>query len=282
MKKITTLTAGLAFCGAFLVSSCSLTSVANSNISIEGNNEKPTVKKTVKISDFNEIEASQAIKVVFVQGPNNGIASISTNSSAEKYIKVEVNGKTLKAYYTNFGDNKNLKINGPTIIKVSSPMLNEIDLSSAANVTIEGDLNLSGNLEVDLSSASSFTASKISCKQLDIDFSSSASAYISNLTGYLDAELSSASSLEIEKLKGNIDAETSSAASITIKSIASSSIKADASSASSIVLSGISGGSVFANASSGAKINLSGKAKSLTHDASSGAKVNHDDLELVK
>lgn len=280
--NITTFTSGLAVCASLLLSACSINGIANSHINITGNDAQPTVNKTIKIGDFNEIEASQAIKVVFVQGPNKGVASISTTPSAEKYLKVEVKDKTLKAYYVNTEGMKDVKIKGPSIIKVSSLELNEIDLSSAANVTIEGELKLNGNLEVDLSSASSFNATKISCKKLDIDFSSSASAYIADLNGYLDAELSSASSVEIAKMNGNLDAEASSAASITINSITSSSMKAEASSASSIKLSGISGGAINANASSGAKINLSGKAKSLNHDASSGAKVDYKKLEIVK
>lgn len=280
--NVTTLTTGLAVCTVMLLSSCSIESIAKSTVSIDGNDAVPTVNKTVKISDFNEIEASQAIKVIFVQGPNNGIASISTTPSAEKYLKVEVKDKTLKAYYTNTDGIENVKIKGPSIIKVSSPELTEVDLSSASNVTIEGDLNVKGKLEIDLSSASSFNASNISCQKLDIEFSSSASAYISNLTGFLDADLSSASSLEIARVKGNLDAETSSAASMTINSITSSNIKAEASSASSIKLSGISAGTINASASSGSKINLSGKAKKLNHDASSGAKVNHKNLDIVK
>ena len=282
IMNITALTTELAVSASLFLSACSINGIANSNVSIEGNESEPSVKKTVKISDFNEIEASQAIKVIFVQGANNGIASISTTPSAEKYLKVEVKDKTLKAYYTNTDGIKDVKIKGPSIIKVASPELNEIDLSSAANVTIEGALKLNGKLEVDLSSASSFNASDITCQKLDVDFSSSASAYIANLNGYLDADLSSASSIEIASLKGNIDAEASSAASITINSIASSIITAEASSASSIKLSDISGGVVNASASSGAKIKLSGKADCLNHEASSGAKVNHDNLKIIK
>lgn len=277
-----TFTTGLALCAALFLTSCSIKGIANSNVIIEGNDEEPTVNRTVKISDFNEIEASQAIKVVFVQGANNGVASISTTTSADKYLRVEVKDKTLQVYYANTDDNDNIKIKGPSIIRVSSPELNEVDLSSASNVTIEGDLNLSGNFEIELSSASSFSATKLSCQNLKIDFTSSASAYIGDLVGDLDAELSSASSLEIESLKGNLDADTSSAASMSIHSISSSNIKAEASSASAIKLANISAGVIKADASSAAKIDLSGKAKSFIHDASSGAKVNHKNLEIVE
>lgn len=280
IMNLSALTTGLAICASIFLSACSIKGIANSNVSVISNDGTTDIKKTVKIGDFNEIEASQAIKIIFVQGENKGIAEISTTSSAEKYLRVEVKDKTLKAYYANSEGLKNVKIKGPTIIKVSSPVLNEIDLSSAANVTVESDLKMDGNIEIDLSSASSFNAGDIRCQKLDLDFSSSANAYIASLNGNLDADMSSASSIEIASLKGNFYAETSSAASISVNSIASSEISAQASSASSIKLSGITDGIIEASASSGAKIKLSGKAKSLEHNASSGGSVNISGLSI--
>ncbi len=279
--NITGLTTGLVFCASLLLTGCSISGIAGNNVSLNGNDGEATVKKSVKITDFNEIEASQAIKVIYVQGKNTGIADISTTPSAEKYLKVEVKDKTLKAYYFNDGK-KDVKIQGPSIIKVSSPTLNEVDLSSAANVTVEGDLKLKGNFELDLSSASSFNAGNITCQNFDADLSSAASAKISNLIGNLDADLSSASSIEFKRVKGNVDLETSSSASINIDSLVASSISAEASSAGSVNISGISGGNIDASASSGGKINLSGKANSIKQDSSSGGSVSYSDLTLAK
>ena len=217
-----------------------------------------------------------------MQGSNTGVAKISTTPSAEKYLKVEVKDKTLKAYYANTEGNKDVKIKGPSIIRVSSPVLNEVDLSSAANISIEGDLKLNGDFEIDLSSASSFNAETIFCNKLDVDLSSSASAYIAALEGYLDVDVSSASSMNVGKLKGNIDVEASSAASIDIENARSSSVYAEASSAASIKLSGLSAGNINASASSGAKIKLSGNAKTLMQNSSSGGSINHSNLNISK
>ncbi|MDE6638300.1 MAG: DUF2807 domain-containing protein [Muribaculaceae bacterium] len=278
--NIAGLTTGLAICASLFLSGCSISGIAGNNVSVEGNDGKATVKKSVNISDFNEIEASQAIKVIYEQSKNTGIAEISTTPSAEKYLKVEVKDKVLKVYYTNTENHKYVKIKGPSIIRVSSPELNEVDLSSAANVTIEGDLKLKGNFELDLSSASSFNARNITCSKLDADLSSSASAQISNLTGNLEADLSSASTISFEKVKGNVDLECSSAASIDINTLIASTVSAEASSAGSISISGISGGSISSSASSGAKIKLSGNADTLRKDESSGGSVNHSKLTL--
>ncbi|MDE6479524.1 MAG: DUF2807 domain-containing protein [Muribaculaceae bacterium] len=278
--NIAGLTTGLALCATLLLTGCSFSGIASNGVNLNGNDGKATVKKTVKINDFDEIMASQGIKVIFTQGANSGKADISTTPSAEKYLKVEVKNNTLCAYYSNNYDKRNVDIKGPSIIKVSSPNLNEVDLSSAANVTIDGNLKVNGNFELDLSSASSFVAGNVTCNKLDGELSSSASATIAALEGNLEAELSSASSINIEKFKGNLDAETSSASSINISSLISSSISAEASSGSSINLSGISGGNINAEASSGAKITLSGKAKSLQQDSSSGGSVHTSGLTL--
>ncbi len=280
IMNITGLTTGLAICATLFLTGCSISGIAGNNVSLNGNDGEATVKKSVKITDFSEIEASQAIKVIYVQGKNTGVADISTTPSAEKYLKVEVKDKTLKVYYYN-DNNKDVKIQGPSIIKVSSPTLSEVDLSSAANVTVEGDLKLKGNFELDLSSASSFNVGNITCQKLDADLSSAASAKISNLNGNLDAELSSASSIEIKKMKGNVELETSSSASISINAVVASSISAEASSAGSVNISGISGGKINASASSGGKINLSGKADSIKQDSSSGGSVSYSDLTLA-
>lgn len=278
--NLSALSTGLMVSALLLFSGCSINSIANSNISVDGNEEKATVNKSVKIADFNEIEASQAIKVIYVQGKNNHIANISTTPSAAKYLKVEVKNKTLKAYYADAEGKHNVKIKGPTIIRVSSPVLNEVELSSAANCTVEGGLELKGNFEIDLSSAAQFEAEKISCPNIDVDLSSSASVYIGSLTGNLETDLSSASSLKVSNMKGNLNAEVSSAASLMISSIKTSSISAQASSASSINIDGISGGNISASASSGAKVRLSGKAESLKKNSSSGGSVHSSSLSL--
>ncbi len=279
--NIPALTSGLALCTALLMTGCTLNGIANSNVSIIDNEGKATIKKTVKINDFDEIEASQGIKIIFVQAPNNGTAEIATTPSAEKYLKIEVKDKTLKAYYTN-PDLKKANIKGPSIVRVSSPQINEVDLSSAANLTVEGDLKINGELEIDLSSAASLNAGTISCQKLDVETSSSASINIAGVKGDVEADASSASSISIGSAVGNLDANASSAASINIDALKSQNISAVASSAGSINLSGISGGYVGANASSGAKITLSGKATSLNKDTSSGGSVKDKALSIAR
>ena len=161
--NISTLTTGLILSASLLMFGCSVNGIANSSVSLDSNEAKTTVKKTIKISDFDEIEASQGIKIILVQGTNNGTAAISTTESAEKYLKVEVRNNTLKAYYSNSGI-QNVSIKGPSIIRLTCPDLKEVNLSSLANLTIEGEFKSNGEMEVDLSSSASFNAGKITCQ----------------------------------------------------------------------------------------------------------------------
>lgn len=278
--NISALSTGFILCASLFFSGCTLNGIANNNLSIDGNEAQATVKKSVKINDFNEIEASQGIKIIYVQGASKGSVDIATTPSAEKYLKVEVKGNTLKAYYANTDGGRNVKIKGPTIINVSSPRLNEVSLSSAAHMSIEGELEVKGDFELNLSSASSFDAVAVNCQNLDAELSSSASGYIGKLEGNLDVEVSSASSIKVNSIKGNLFAEASSAASVNINSIETSSISAEASSASSISIQGISGGNINADASSGAKIKLSGKADHIKKNSSSGGSVNISGLSI--
>lgn len=278
--NLSAFTTGFVLCASLVISGCKASGIVNSIVSLEGNEVEATVKKTVKISDFSEIEASQGIKIIYKQGPNKHVADIATTPSAEKYLKVEVNNNTLKAYYSNNEDSRNVKIKGPTTIYVSSPELNEIDLSSAAHLSIDGTLKVNGNLEIDLSSASSLDAETVNCRNLDVDLSSSAKVYIGKLIGNLDADISSASSISVNTMEGILDTESSSAASLSIKSIKTSNISVAASSASSVSLDGILGGKISASATSGAKIKLSGNAEYLKHNTSSGGSVNSSKLSV--
>lgn len=140
--KMTNLIISMAATVSLLLAACSPSSIVNScvngNVSVRNGKESDaTVKKQVKIADFDGIDAQQGIKVLFSQGQNPGTANIATTPSAEKYLRVEVKDRTLHVYY---GGNCKDKIQGPSIITVSSPVLNEVDLSSAARLEINSDL----------------------------------------------------------------------------------------------------------------------------------------------
>lgn len=261
-----------------LLFSCSAGNVSINN----GKDSDATVKKTVKIGNFSEIDASQGIKVTWTQGQSTGKAMIATTPSAEPYLKVYVKDGCLYLKYDT-GNARNVKVKGPTIVKVSSPELNGVDLSSSASLTVSNAWRQQGDVEFDLSSAASVSIASLECRKLEFDASSSAKAAIQNLNASLDADMSSASSIRIKSLKGgDIDAECSSAAKMTIDTFFGNNINVQASSAGSISISGIDCDEIKADASSGAGISLNGQCRWISKDSSSGAKVNISGLKRAE
>lgn len=233
--------------------------VTSGNVSVNnGKDSDATVKKEIKISSFNEIEASQGIKVIVSQGQFTGTVSVATTPSAEKYLCIKAEGGTLKAYY----DNKSMagqKIKGPSIITVVIPELSEADLSSGASMLLKGSFNSNQKMEFDLSSGSNLKIDDLNCGCLSIDTSSGASATVVNLVGNLNADSSSGSSISIKEARGGV-------------------FTVDASSGSSISLNSNQSDEIRASASSGASVSLSGRTVKLSKQASSGGSVSTSGL----
>lgn len=224
-----------------------------------GKDSDATIKKKVAINHFSKIKASQAIKIIFTQGDTGGNAHVATTPEAEKYLVVEVKGETLKAYYKNpEGNDDNWKIHkikGPSIITVSAPVLNDVELSSAASLTIDGKLRQDSPIEIDCSSSASLEIENLEVASASIETSSAAGVGIGKFTGILKIEASSGGNIRIGKVK-------------------SQAICAEASSGGNVTLAGIDANEVRAQASSGAGITLKGKALRVRTDQSSGGNVN--------
>lgn len=256
MKNSKLLLGSIALTASMILSGCYYTSLANVNVN-NGKESDATVKKEIKIGDFNKVDVSQGIKVIFQQGANSGTASIATTPSAEKYLSISVKNNILEVHYANSGKFVN-NVKGPSIVRVSSPSLSNVDLSSAAMFVLEGEYKGSEIVDIDMSSGSSFNAQQIDCPKLKIDISSGASAFISRFDGNLKVEASSGSNVKIENAIGDLlSLESSSGAGVHINGIVSEEIYADASSGSSISLEGKTG-KLKKESSSGASIKTGG------------------------
>ena len=138
MKKINSFVIAVV-CVATALIGCSMGKGGVTN----GKDSEVNVKKEVKIGKFDKVNASNGIKIVFTQGRNPGVAKIATTSSAEPYLEVFVKDGELCARYKQH--NKN--INGPSIVTVSSPELEEVEMSSGATFTAKSDISLAKDLK---------------------------------------------------------------------------------------------------------------------------------------
>lgn len=236
-----------------------------------GDDSKATVKKTVSISSFDEIQAMNGIRIIFTQGKFTGKADIATTPSAEKYLVVEVKDKELSAYYKSHTGN----IQGPTIIRVQAPVLEEISLTSAASVEVNGPLNIAKALDIELSSASSVKLNDVSGGELEIGLSSASSVSAGNLNlKKLDITQSSASTTNIGIVTANeLEVGCSSASQSTIAGFKGGNADITASSGANVTVTGINAGKVEAAASSGGNVTVEGSCRSFSEMSSSGGSV---------
>lgn len=259
------------------------TVVSGKNTVTNGDESEATVKKEVKIDDFNEVSVSQGIKVIYVQGANTGKAVIATTPSAEKYLKVEVNGDVLKVYYDVNQNDKQKYIKGPSIVRVSSPALTSIKATSGAEFQLNSKFKGNESLNVSLSSGADFeTDYSIQCNG-DIYFgvSSAASCDAASIScQMLKIDASSGADLEVKSVSGNIDVSASSGSDIEFKSVKAKAISLKASSGADIDADNISADEITAKASSGADISLSGTTKTLEKKSSSGGSVKTKGLKV--
>lgn len=265
-----------------LLTGC-FTVVGGNNSIKNGDESDATVKKEIKIGDFNEVEVSQGIKVIYAQGPNTGKASIATTPSAEKYLKVEVKGNVLRVYYDVNQNGKHVNIKGPSIVRVASQDLSEVKVSSGAEFNIKGNFKGKESLAVSLSSGAEFeTDYNIQCNsEINFGVSSAASCDVASIScGLLKIDASSGSDVEVKNLSGNLDASSSSGSDIEIDAVSAKTLTLRSSSGSDIDVANISAEKITAKASSGADISLSGKTKTLDQNSSSGGFVRTKGLKV--
>lgn len=272
MKKTSFLSIAATMC--MLLFSCSIgngTTFGHSGSVNNGNESDATVKKNVKIGDFSKIDASQGIRIVYSQGKNSGHAQVATTPSAVDYLKVYVKDGCLYARYEGKFD----RINGPSIITVSSKKLTGIDLSSAAYVNVVTDIDQRDGIGIDLSSAAKVDFKEVNCPKIKIDLSSSAKVDIVATKANLDIDCSSASSVNVGTAMGeNADIDISSASNVSIDKLVKADLDIEASSASKASIQMYDCNTVYAEASSGASVKLYGNCRSLRKDSSSGGKVS--------
>ncbi len=265
-----------------LLSGC-YTVVSGNNSIKNGDESEATVKKEVKIGDFNEVNVSQGIRIVYEQASNPGIASIATTPDAEKHLKVEVKGETLKVYYDINQNGIKTKIKGPSIVRVASQTLSGVKASSGAEFNVKGNYKGSEGLNVSLSSGAEFeTDGNIQCAgEIYLGVSSAASFDAKSITcDMLRVDASSGSDVEVKILTGNLEVSASSGSDIEFNAVNAKTISLRASSGSDIDVDNISADAVSAKASSGADISLSGTTEALDHNSSSGGTVKTKGLKV--
>lgn len=175
------------------------------------------VKYNVAAKSVTSIETSEAICVEYTQGTTTSVTVVTPEELKDK-LSVKVTNGQLTASYKNSIRRKQKNQNQVKVL-VTAPVVINFDASSAGSIKIIGDLTLPGrNIDIEVSSAASFSAQSIKCSDLDIEASSAASAKIAACkVNELEVESSSAASILVSGIDAiNIKGESSSAASLKL------------------------------------------------------------------
>ena len=185
------------------------------------------------VRQFDKISAGRAIQVYFTQS-NSYSLEIEGDVDEIKKVTTQVENKVLKISLE-----KNYNPKGKLDIKVyvSAPELKEINLSSATTFKCE-KLERKGSFKIDLNSAAKVEINNlIVAKKIEINASSAANCFISNLKA------------------NSCNLNASSTAKINIDIANSEKVKAEASSQAIVKMSGEIR-NVTASASSGSNIDI--------------------------
>ena len=193
--------------------------------------------RTVAVRDFNGIETSSGIKVVYSQGQLSP-AKVSAPRYILDYLEIEVDEGTLELsinsrYWKSFNS-----INDDITITVSSPAINKLEASSGGSIKVNGKVMVKGNADIETGSGGSIS-----------------------IPGGFTAT-------------GTTEIETSSGSSISITGLTTPRIEADLSSGSQIDIINASATYSEFDLSSGSSCNVSGTTTTLKVDASSGSSFN--------
>lgn len=252
--------------------------IANNHV--DGDTEKGKVTKDYSIGNFNAINCSSAIQVVFTQGANPGNAVVETEAENLKYLNVSVSDNTLFLFYKNAHND----IKGKTVISVSSPVLTDLNFSGASQFSITNDFESASNFSVEESGASQIKFNNIKVSESEIEVSGASQFYCQTLWSRdNDIEASGASQFSAEMIKGgDLEAKASGASTINISGFDGNEIDLNTSGASNISVSAINGVSMEAKSSGASSVSLQGKVETATFDCDMASQIKKSDLTVTR
>jgi len=202
---------------------------------------KTMVTVTKDVTAFTDIEISNAIKVIYKQGPNHTVTAKVPENLVD-YFRLTQSGNEIELEF--YGKNVNIRDRGDILVTVTSPRLKSVDISGASAFTsdeismvgdeiefeVSGASSVSlgklkaGELKIDISGASSFSGNDVVAKTSDIEVSGASSVKLNGATEKMKLEVSGASSASLGKYRatnGKVEVGGVSSASTNIENVIS-------------------------------------------------------------
>ncbi|WP_258104274.1 head GIN domain-containing protein [Marinoscillum sp. MHG1-6] len=223
--------------------------------------------ETRNLSSFDGVAVSTAIEATLTKGSSEEIKIVSEGVALNDII-TEVDGGRLKVYIDK-SNNRRSDVKVYIVYK----NLSSLKASSAGSIQVTDKIIISGDFEIDVSSAGDIKAS-IKADEIDIDASSAGDIKLTVEARSLEADLSSAADVEISGIVEELNVEASSSGEFSGDDLTCNSAELRASSGGSIAV-GVKE-KLKARASSGGSIIYAGTPKYLDKETSSGGSVRKD------
>ncbi len=176
----------------------------------------PVVERTLRVSDFDELDLSGCVKVIYTQGSTVQVKVRGNEKDLAKY-EVKVKDGELHIGMKSHG----IRVNGKSprlTAYITAPTLKGIDMSGACDLQVPQKARLAGKLDIDVSGAGDLDITDMEVESLDLDVSGAGDVSL----GYLKAsdevniEVSGAGDVKGKVEAQDVDVELSGAGDMTL------------------------------------------------------------------
>ena len=243
----------------------------------------PSRKQNVAVADFDEIDLSGGLQVVYAEGTTPKV----TVEGPEKligYVKVVQKGKRL--YFSC----KPLPNKGPRIgknpidlitITIQSKSLRRVEVSGACDLKAK-HVQTADDFKLKASGASDLELGTLRCAKAHIEADGASDIDIDHIAcGEVNLQSSGASDIQLKNVESReLNARLGGASELEASLTGVETIKADLSGASEADLKFNNCGTTLLSASGASNVNLSGTIRSLTKNVGTGSNVKEEKLTI--
>lgn len=177
-----------------------------------------TATRNLTLADFHEIDASVA-SVEYTPGAE-GMAVLEAPDNVINDVKVSVrDGKLTVCLADNFRRNVRSTESLRIKVKVASKTLDDVNLTTGAKLTVNGDLSIAGDFELECETGAMAVLKNVECSDADISAETGSSVEINALSANkADIEAQTAGNIKVAELMANlVDCEASTGAVVTVQ-----------------------------------------------------------------
>lgn len=243
------------------------------------------VSKDIAIKDFQKIEASGPVAIVFSQGASDGKIHLEGRGIEMDYVIVESsNGKVeisfTEEYYRKHDHGEDRV---PVNVTVSAPDLSDVYVSLSSSFTA-GDIKTTGVLKLETSTSGTITIPSVVSRQVQMNASTSGVISVGSIScNNLSAGASTSGCLKFDKMTiESLKANASTSASIIGAGSCDNAKLISSTSGHLKMTDFIATSKVNANASTSGNITLAGQTQTINYSASTGGSIKASDMTAAK